>query len=75
MREPWPKRDEGRVSAYGAESADRGVDSSGDELLGSLLQFAGLFGLTGHGFDAPNTIAANLREIHVVAILVQHVEF
>jgi hypothetical protein len=45
--------DEGRISAYGAEGADWGVDSSGNELLGSLLQFAGLLGLTGHDIDAP----------------------
>jgi hypothetical protein len=44
--------DEWRVSADGTEGADRGIDSSGDELLGSLLQFAGLLGLTRHDFDA-----------------------
>src|SRR4051812_8123740 len=31
------KGDERRISTYGTEGADRGIYSSGDELLGSLL--------------------------------------
>ncbi len=43
-----PAHQKRRGAANGPESADRGIDSAGNELLGSFLQSAGLVKTAGH---------------------------